>query len=70
MSNTRSTGDTDGPISSLLETVERLRRDHYGHLDAQLVRDILRLHVEGSTADADIARSVEQAVESRLGGEG
>ena len=70
MSSKGSGVDADGSIRTLLETVERLRHDHFAHLDATLVRDILRLHIEGRTADAEIARSVEQAVERHLSGEG
>lgn len=70
MSSKRTTDDTDSQISTLLETIERLRRDQFTHLDTTLVRDILRLHVEGKTADAEILRSVEQAVERHLSGGG
>lgn len=70
MSSKRTTHDTDSQISTLLETIERLRRDQFTHLDTALVRDILRLHVEGKTADAEILRSVEQAVERHLSGGG
>ena len=70
MSSKRTTHDTDGQISALLETIEHLRRDQFPNLDSKLVRDILRLHVEGKTADAEILRCVEQAVERHLSGEG
>ena len=68
MSSKRATHDADSQISALLETIERLRRDHFAHLGPTLVRDIVRLHAEGRTADAEILRSVEQAVERHLSG--
>lgn len=56
----------DDQFQSLLETVERLRKDKFSHLDAELVRDVLRLHADGAGADADVTREVEQEVEQRL----
>lgn len=56
----------DEQFQSLLETVERIRIDRFPHLDAELVRDLLRVHADGSTADADIARETERQVEARL----
>lgn len=54
-------------IESLLDTVERLRRDKYAHLDAGLVRELLRLHADAGATDAELARAAEQEVEHRLG---
>lgn len=56
----------DSQFQSLLDTVEQLRKAKFPHLDATLVRDILRLHALGGSADPDIARAVEQAVERQL----
>ena len=56
----------DDQFQSLLETVERLRKDKFSHLDTELVRDLLRLHADGSAVDADLAREVERKVERRL----
>lgn len=70
MSTKQGNCDTDNQISTLLDTIERLRREQFSHLDPTLVRDILRLHVEGKTADAEILRSVEQVVELSLSGGG
>jgi hypothetical protein len=56
----------ENQIQSLLDTVERLRRDRFQSLDAELVRDILRLHADSAAGDGELARGVEQAVERYL----
>lgn len=53
-------------FQSLLDTVERLRRDKYSALDARLVSELLRLHADSGAGDGELARSVEQAVERYL----
>ena len=58
----------DKQLQSLLETIERLRSERFPHLDTQLVEEILRLHADPASADAELARSVEQVVERHLGG--
>jgi hypothetical protein len=59
--------NSDSQLGSLLETVERLRAEHFGELDSALVRAVLRAHAEGKTPDADTMRVVEQAAERYLG---
>ncbi len=61
--------EKEDQLHSLLEAVERLRKDCFPHLDGQLVKDILRLHADPGFADTELARNVEQAVERRLRGE-
>lgn len=61
-----SVAHTDNQFQSLLDTVEQLRKTKFPHLDASLVREVLRLHESGGTPDSDIARAVEQAVERQL----
>lgn len=56
----------ENQFQSLLDTVERLRREKFQGLDAELVRDILRLHADSATGDGELARGVEQAVERYL----
>ena len=56
----------DEQFHSLLETVERLRKEHFPHLDRALVRDLLRLHADISGDAKDLSRNVEDAVEQRL----
>ena len=53
-------------VQSLLDTVERLRRDKYPHLDAGLVRELLRLHADAGATEAELAREAEQTVERRI----
>ncbi|OWW18371.1 hypothetical protein [Noviherbaspirillum denitrificans] len=53
-------------FQSLLDTVERLRRDKFPTLDAGLVREILRLHADSAAGDGELTRGVEQAVEHYL----
>jgi hypothetical protein len=53
-------------MRALLEAVERLRRERFEQLDPALVREILQMHFEGKTADAEILRRLEQAVERHL----
>ena len=57
---------SDDQFQSLLDTVERLRHAKFQHIDAGLVREVLRLHSDGSAADGELARGVEQAVERHL----
>lgn len=61
---------SDDQFQSLLDTVERLRREKFQQLDAGLVRNLLRLHSDGSAADGELTRGVEQAVEHHLFKEG
>lgn len=53
-------------LQSLLDTVERLRRDRFPTLDASLVNELLRLHADGGAGDGELARGVEQMVERYL----
>lgn len=62
----QSTPHGDEQLKSLLDTLERLRKERFPQLDAELVRELMRLHAAGQTADAEIARNVEQAVERSL----
>jgi hypothetical protein len=55
----------DDQFQTLLETVERLRHTKFAHLDADLVRNILRLHADGA-ADTDVVREVESEVEKLI----
>ena len=54
-------------LQSLLDTVERLRREKFPAVDPDLVREILRLHADGSLSDGEVGRAMEQAVERRVG---
>jgi hypothetical protein len=63
---TTETRSSDSQLQALLDTVERLRRDHFPHLEASLVREVLSLHADAAATPAELARSVEQAVERRL----
>jgi len=63
-SNSKSSGEDQ--LQSLLESVERLRRDKYPTLDANLVSEILRMHADSGAGDGEIARGVEQVVERYL----
>lgn len=56
----------DDQFQSLLQTVEKLRAEQFSHLDAEVVRELLRIHADGSIADSDIARETERRVEARL----
>lgn len=56
----------DDQFQSLLDTVERLRRDKFPMLDAGLVRELLRLHADSGAADGELSRGAEQAVETYL----
>ena len=57
---------SDGQFQSLLDTIERLRKDHFPHLDPGLVREVLTLHSDAAATPVELTRSVEQAVESHL----
>lgn len=63
-----NTKHIDDQFQSLLETVERLRKDKFSHLDAELVRSLLRVHADGAAADADVMRDVESKVEQSIAG--
>lgn len=64
--NNTSASNTDDQFQSLLDTVERLRREQYPDLDQELVREVLRLHSDAGAADTEIVRSAEQTVERYL----
>ena len=56
----------DEQFKALLNTVEKLRAATFPTLEANLVRELLRLHASGLPADAETSRRVEQAVEAQL----
>lgn len=56
----------EAQLQSLLDTVERLRKEHFPQLDSSLVREVLTLHGDGAAGDGELARSVEQAAERYL----
>ncbi len=60
----KQNGDTQ--FQSLLDTVERLRKENFPHLDVNLVREVLRLHADAAAEDVELARSSEQVVERYL----
>lgn len=64
--NNTSTSNTEDQFQSLLDTVERLRREQYPDLDEELVREILRLHADAGEADGETVRTAEQTVERYL----
>ena len=53
-------------LQSLLDTVERIRRERFPTLDSGVVSEILRLHADMGAGDADLARAVEQVVDQHL----
>jgi hypothetical protein len=53
-------------FQSLLDTVERIRREKFPTLDSGVVSEILRLHADMSAGDVDLARAVEQVVDQYL----
>ena len=56
----------DEQIEPLLQAVERIRKERYPALDADLVRAILRLHSDAAAPESDVSREVEQLAERRL----
>lgn len=65
--NNTSTTKIDAQFQSLLDTVERLRKDKFSTLNPDLVRNLLLLHATGTAVDADLTRAIEQQVEEYLG---
>jgi hypothetical protein len=61
-----ATQHIDDQFQSLLQAVERIRGEQFSHLDAEVVRELLRIHADGSIAEADMARETERQVEARL----
>lgn len=57
---------SDSQLQALMDTVERLRRDHFPQIDESLVREVLSLHADAAATPAELGRRVEQAVERRL----
>ncbi|MCZ2153976.1 MAG: hypothetical protein LC114_08780 [Bryobacterales bacterium] len=53
-------------FQSLLDTVERIRREKFPTLDSGVVSEILRLHADMGAGDVDLARAVEQVVDQYL----
>jgi hypothetical protein len=56
----------DEQFQSILDAVERLRREKYPHIDSSLVRDLLRQHSDSAATDTDLTRNNEQIVELYL----
>lgn len=65
----RQRSQDEDQLRSLIETIESLRGERFPHLDARLVEEILRLHADPTSAEAELARNLEQAVERHLHGE-
>lgn len=51
--------------SSVGDTIERLRAEHFKDVDRELVLEILRLHADGVVAD-NVARSIDEAIAERV----
>lgn len=66
MTSKKSAAPPEDQMRALLEAVERLRRERFEQLDPTLVREIMQMHFEGKTPDAEILRRLEQAVERHL----
>jgi hypothetical protein len=49
--------------ASLLDTLERIRADRFQHIDANIVRDVLRLHSDPAAAPGDLSRGLEQIID-------
>jgi hypothetical protein len=56
----------EGQLQSLLDAVERLRKEQFARLDPGLVRELLTLHADAAAGEAELARNVETAVEKHL----
>jgi hypothetical protein len=56
----------DDQFQSLLQAVEGIRKERFPDLEAEVVRELLRIHANGSIADAEIARETERRVEAYL----
>lgn len=52
---------------SLFDTMERIRAEHFPHIDRELVREILRLHADQAATPQVLARAVDEAIAQRLG---
>jgi len=64
--NSTSAPKAEEQFQSLLDTVERLRRERFPQIDAGLLRELLRLHADGGAADSELSRGSEQVVEQHL----
>jgi hypothetical protein len=60
------TFQSNDQLQALLDTAEHLRKTQFPHLDAELVRELLRLHGDSTVANSERLRSAEQAVEAHL----
>jgi uncharacterized protein (UPF0335 family) len=65
MTNERKSNEAD-QLQSLLDTIERLRRERFSGLDSKLVAEILRLHADSGATEVDLGRGVEQLVDQYL----
>ena len=52
--------------SSLIDTVERIRKERFPDLDADLVREIMILHADPEAASQGLARAVDEAIAKRI----
>lgn len=53
-------------FQSLLDSVERIRRENFPGLDSVVVAEILRLHADPGAGDVELARAVELIVDQYL----
>ena len=65
MTDKQKSNDED-QLQSLLDTVERLRRERFSGLDSNLVAGILRLHADSGATEVDLGRGLEQLVDQYL----
>jgi hypothetical protein len=64
MNNMRNSADQ---LGALIDSVEKLRRERFPHLDSDMIRQILELHRNPEVLVSDIKRQVELVVEGYLG---
>lgn len=53
---------------SQFDVLERLRAEHYPHIDREAVREILRLHAESATSETELSRAIDELIFVRTGG--
>ncbi|MBX4967804.1 hypothetical protein [Rhizobium binae] len=59
--------DKEARNESLFDVLERIRAEHYPHIDREIVREILRLHAEPASNEMELSRAIDEMIFARTG---
>ncbi|OWV64182.1 hypothetical protein ATY76_22300 [Rhizobium sp. R339] len=59
--------DKEARNESLFDVLERIRTEHYPHIDREIVREILRLHADPGSNNMELSRALDEMIFARTG---